>query len=67
MSCTFCLSKDIRVKRITQFGPQIELKDDGEYGPVEDFCCEAQRRNHRYVAKAYHPDHKPNMEDVEKW
>lgn len=65
--CNFCGSNELKIKRVTEFGPEIKLAEDGQYHPVEDFCCQAQRQNHKYVAKAYDPDHRPNMEDVEKW
>ena len=67
MSCTFCKSDKVKVDRIGPHGPEIELGNDGKYQTIQDFCCQAQKTNHKYVANAYHPDHRPNMEDVEKW
>lgn len=65
--CKFCGSKEIKVARGTEFGPEIELKQNGEYGPVEDFCCTAQRTNALYVKKNFHPDDAPDIEEVSKW
>jgi len=65
--CPFCHSTKLRIPRKTQFGPEVELKENGEYGPVEDFCCGAQKKNHQYIKKNYHPDDAPNPEEVSKW
>lgn len=64
--CPFCGSKELKVKRKTQFGPEIELKPDGKYAPVEDFCCLAQKQNNKY-RNSYGPDDKPDLEDIGKW
>lgn len=61
-TCPFCGSKELRVK-----SPYVELKKDGEYGPVENFCCTAQKTNHQYVKKNFHPDDAPDPEEVSKW
>ncbi len=66
-SCPFCHSKELRIKRVTQFGPETELKENGQYGPVMDFCCAAQKKNAIYIKKNYHPDDAPNPEEVSKW
>lgn len=65
--CPFCKSTELKIKRITQFGPEVKLGDDGKDHPVEDFCCQAQRQNHKYVASAFAPDDRPDMEEVSKW
>ncbi len=65
--CPFCGSDKLRNARTTQFGPETELKENGQYGPVEDFCCAAQKKNAVYINKNYHPDDAPNPEDVSKW
>lgn len=65
--CRFCGSAKIRVPRATEFGDQVELKPDGQYGPVEDYCCEAQRTNAKYIAKNFHPDDVPDREEIETW
>lgn len=64
--CPFCGSKELKVKRKTQFGDEIELKKDGTYGAVEDFCCLAQRQNSKY-RDSYAPDDKPDLEDIARW
>ncbi len=65
--CKFCNSTELKVKRSTQFGDEIELKPSGEYGPVEDFCCQAQRTNALYIKKNFHPDDAPSEEEISKW
>ena len=58
--CTFCRSKEIRVDSpyVNKHGEQIT-----------QWCCLAQRKNHEYLAKGYHPTlgKKPKIEDIEKW
>ena len=59
--CPFCGSKELKVKR-----PYVELKENGEYGPIEDFCCQAQKVNAKY-AKSYGEDSRPDPEEISKW
>lgn len=66
-TCKFCGSKELKVKRSTPFGDEVELKTDGSYGAVEDFCCQAQRRNAAYIKKNFHPDDAPDPDEVSKW
>lgn len=65
-TCKFCGSKERKVKRVSEFGPEIELKSNGEYGPVEDFCCTAQKQNAKYM-NSFDIDHRPDPEEIEKW
>ena len=65
--CNFCGSGELKIKRVTQYGPEIELKPDGQYHPVEDFCCLAQKQNNKHIVKSYDPDHRPDPEEVSKW
>ncbi len=65
--CKFCGSDTLRVPRVTQFGPETELKESGEYGPVEDFCCGAQKKNAQYIKKNFHPDDAPDADEVSRW
>ncbi len=60
--CPFCDSKELKVK-----SEYVELKENGKYGPVEDFCCLAQRQNATYVKKNFHPDDAPDPDEVSKW
>lgn len=60
--CPFCGSKELKVKR-----EEIELKPNGEYGAIEDFCCTAQRTNAAYIKKNFHPDDAPSEDEVSKW
>ena len=65
--CKFCGSTELKVARTSQFGPEIELKESGEYGPIEDFCCQGQKQNALYVKKNFHPDDAPDVDEVSKW
>jgi hypothetical protein len=65
--CKFCGSSELKVKRSTAFGDEIELKQDGTYGAVEGFCCQAQKTNALYIKKNFHPDDAPSEDEVSKW
>lgn len=60
--CQFCGSSELKVN-----SDYVELKSDGEYGPIENFCCFAQKKNHQYVLKNYDPDNRPDPDEVAKW
>jgi hypothetical protein len=60
--CNFCGSKELKVQ-----SPYVELKSNGEYGPIENFCCQAQKQNALYVKKNFHPDDAPDPDEVSKW
>lgn len=59
--CPFCGSKELKVK-----SPYVELKVNGEYGPIENYCCLAQKQNAKY-AKSYSEDSRPDPEEISKW
>ena len=44
--CVFCGSKELKIK-----SDYVELKEDGTNGPVENFCCLAQKRNFQHAKK----------------
>lgn len=56
--CPFCKSKDIMVT-----SPYFDKSGKR----IADFCCEGQRRNHKYMATYDNPDERPDREEVEKW
>lgn len=58
--CPFCKSKTIMIDT-----PYVELKKSGEYGPIQTFCCLAQKRNAAY-RKRFIGD-APSAEEVAKW
>lgn len=60
--CPFCKSTELKIK-----SDYVELKSDGEYGPVESFCCEGQKRNAIYMKKNFHPDDAPDPDEISKW
>lgn len=60
--CPFCKSTELKVK-----SDYVELKSNGEYGPVESFCCEGQKRNAIYMKKNFHPDDAPDIDEISKW
>lgn len=60
--CPFCGSKELKV-----FSPYVELKPNGEYGPVENFCCLAQKQNALHAKKTYGPDYVYNPDEEAKW
>lgn len=67
-NCPFCGSDSPLIQR----GDEVKLGDkmnaDGEieYVPVTDYCCEAQKRNKKYIDKNFHPDDAPSIEDISK-
>ncbi len=65
--CPFCGATELRTARVTQFGPETELKENGQYGPVMEYCCAAQRKNAQYISKNFHPDDAPDPSDISKW
>lgn len=65
--CPFCGSNELKIKRITQFGPEVKFSaETGKDEVVSDFCCEAQRRNHKN-ALSYDQDSRPDVEEIGKW
>ena len=64
MPCQFCGSEEIRIK-----SELIELKRDGEYGPITNWCCSAQKQNQDYKKK--HSDEStgehPSDEEIATW
>lgn len=63
--CPFCGSEQVMVK-----SPYIELGDRvGEYTPVMKYCCQASRKNAKYVTKHFDPSRgeNPTMEEVARW
>ena len=60
--CPFCGSSELKIK-----SEYVELKGNGEYGPIENYCCMAQKQNAKYIKRNYSPGEEPDIEDVGKW
>ena len=60
--CNFCGSESIVVDT-----PYVELKRNGEYGPITTFCCRAQKANNQYVASNFKSGEEPDLDDVSKY
>lgn len=50
--CPFCGSKELKIK-----SGYVELKEDGSTGPIENFCCFAQKQNFLHAKKSYGADY----------
>lgn len=61
-SCPFCGSKELKIKSM-----YVELKEDGSTGPIEDFCCLAQKQNFTHAKKTFGPDHVYDPDEESKW
>ena len=44
--CPFCGSSELKIK-----SDYVETKEDGSTGPIEDFCCLAQKRNFQHAKR----------------
>lgn len=60
--CPFCGSKKIILD-----SPYVELKENGEYGPITKYCCTAQKKNQTYKDKHFHPQFSEKPKGVEEW
>lgn len=57
--CPFCGSKEIYIKT-----PYTNMSGEAQY----KYCCQAQKKNHEYADKHYHPilGNPPSQEEISK-